>query len=303
MENTTKDWADYIADYHTSLTLEKHFSENTVDAYIRDVYLLEGFISRTCGLLPEQVEMRHIEAFLVNLHDTGHNRTSQARILSGIRSFFNYLLADERIEGSPVEQIGGPRIGRKLPVVLSFDEIRAILNAIDLSTPFGHRNRAMIETLYSCGLRVSELVGLKLSDLFFDDGFLRVTGKGDKQRLVPVSREAVKQIGLYLEQRKSLPQESKSKDFVFLNNRGRPLSRVMVFLVIRKAAEAAGIAGEIGPHTFRHSFATHLVQGGADIRAMQEMLGHESIATTEIYTHLNREHLRRSLENHPLAQL
>ena len=303
MENTNKDWADYIADYHTSLTLEKHFSENTVDAYIRDLYLLEGFISHTYGLLPEQVEMHHIEAFLADLHDTGHNRTSQARILSGVRSFFNYLLADGRIEGSPLELIGSPKIGRKLPVVLSLDEIQAILSAIDLSAPWGHRNRAMIETLYSCGLRVTELVGLKLSDLFFDDGFLRVIGKGDKQRLVPVSGEAVKQIGLYLEQRKSLPQERKFKDFVFLNNRGRPLSRVMVFLVIRKAAEAAGIDKEIGPHTFRHSFATHLVQGGADIRAVQEMLGHESISTTEIYTHLNREHLRRSLENHPLAQL
>jgi integrase/recombinase XerD len=303
MEKETKDWGDYIADYHTHLVLEKHFSENTVDAYIRDVYLLEDFISRTCGLPPEQVEMRHIESFLAELHDTGHNRTSQARILSGIRSFFNYLLADERIEGSPVEQIDSPKIGRKLPVVLSLDEIRAILGAIDLSTPQGHRNRAMIETLYSCGLRVSELVGLKLSDLFFDDGFIRVIGKGDKQRLVPVSREAVKQIGLYLEQRKILPQERKSRDFVFLNNRGRPLSRVMVFLLIRKAAETAGIDKEIGPHTFRHSFATHLVQGGADIRAVQEMLGHESIATTEIYTHLNREHLRRSLENHPLTKL
>jgi integrase/recombinase XerD len=301
-EKQTKDWGESIEDYHAHLLLEKHFSDNTIDAYIRDVYLLEGFVSRTFDLLPGQVEMRHIESFLADLHDTGHNRTSQARILSGIRSFFNYMLAEERIESSPVEQIKGPRSGRKLPEVLSEGDIGAILNAIDLSTPWGHRNRAMIETLYSCGLRVSELIGLQLSDLFFDDGFLRVTGKGDKQRLVPVSGEAVKQIGLYLEQRKTLPQASRFKDFVFLNNRGRPLSRVMVFLVIRKAAEAAGVTAGIGPHTFRHSFASHLVQGGADIRVVQEMLGHESISTTEIYTHLDREHLRKSLENHPMER-
>ena len=302
MKEAIKDWADYIEDYHAYLMLEKHFSEHTIEAYIRDLYLLEGFISDSYGLFPAQVEMKHIEAFLSNLHDTGHNRTSQARILSGIKSFYNYLLSHDEIEASPLDLIEGPKLSRKLPSVLSVEEIQAILNTIDLSTPLGHRNRAMIETLYSCGLRVTELVSLKLSDLFFDDGFIRVIGKGDKQRLVPVSREAVKVVNLYLEQRKTMPQDGKSKDFVFLNNRGRPLTRVMVFLIIQKAAEAAGIAKEISPHTFRHSFATHLVQGGADIRVVQEMLGHESILTTEIYMHLNKEHLRKSMDNHPLAR-
>ena len=296
-----KDWNNYFEDYQAYLKLEKNLSDNTAAAYMHDLHLLEEFITGEYALSPEQVEMKHIEAFLAHLHDRKHNRTSTARILSGIRSFYNYLLINDRIEISPTEMIENPKLSRKLPVVLSVDEIRSILDAIDLSTPQGHRNRAMIETLYSCGLRVTELVGLRLSDLFFDDGFLRVIGKGNKQRLVPVSREAVKQIGLYLDQRKHLPQDTKHKDIVFLNNKGRQLSRVMVFLIIKEAVQAAGLTKEVSPHTFRHSFATHLVQGGADIRVVQEMLGHESIATTEIYTHLNKEYLRKTLGNHPLA--
>ena len=298
-----KDWTNYFEDYPAYLKLEKNLSENTAEAYTHDLRLLEEFIVREYVIGPEQVEMAHIEAFLAHLHDTGHNRTSTGRILSGIRSFYNYLMLNDRIEASPIEMIQNPKLNRRLPAVLSVEDIRKILDTIDLSTPLGHRNRAMIETLYSCGLRVTELVGLRLSDLFFDDGFLRVIGKGDKQRLVPVSREAVRQIELYLEQRKQLPQDPKHKDILFLNNKGRCLSRVMVFLIIKEAAEAAGITKEVSPHTFRHSFATHLVQGGADIRVVQEMLGHESIATTEIYTHLNKEHLRQTLDNHPLAHL
>ena len=298
-----KDWNDYFEDYLAHLKLEKNLSENTAEAYMHDLRLLEEFIVKEYGSAPEQVQMMHIEAFLAHLHDRGHNRTSTSRILSGIRSFYNYLMLNDRIEVSPTEMIQNPKMNRKLPVVLSVNEIRKILDSIDLISPQGHRNRAMIETLYSCGLRVSELVGLKLSDLFFDDGFLRVIGKGDKQRLVPVSGEAIRQINLYLEQRKHLPQDTKHKDILFLNNRGKQLTRVMVFLIIKEAVEAAGITKEVSPHTFRHSFATHLVQGGADIRVVQEMLGHESIATTEIYTHLNKEYLRQTLDNHPLARL
>jgi len=296
-----KDWSIYFEDYLAFLTLEKNLSQNTAEAYMHDLRLLEEFIVPEYGLMPEEVEMKHIEAFLAHLHDRGHNRTSTARILSGVRSFYNYLIVHDKLEESPAELIESPRLNRKLPVVLSHGEICAILDTIDLSTPQGHRNRAMIETLYSCGLRVTELTGLQLSDLFFDDGFLRVTGKGDKQRLVPVSREAVKQINLYLEQRNHLPQDPRHKNVLFLNNKGRQLTRVMVFLIIQEAVRAAGIPKKVSPHTFRHSFATHLVQGGADLRVVQEMLGHESIGTTEIYTHLDREFLKKTLEHHPLA--
>jgi integrase/recombinase XerD len=290
------DWADHIDDYRTCLTLEKKLSDNTVQAYIHDLCLLSDFIP---DVAPEDVRLAHLESFLADLYDRGHARASMARTLSGIKSFFNYLTDNGLIAVSPAELLESPKLRRPLPVVLSVEEIGKILGTIDLSNPQGHRNRAMIETLYSCGLRVSELVELRLADLFFDDGFVRVIGKGDKQRLVPVSREAVRQIGLYLDQRKTLPQQAKYKDFVFLNNQGRRLSRVMVFLIIREAVAAAGIDRTVSPHTFRHSFATHLVQGGADIRVVQEMLGHESIATTEIYTHLDKEHLRKTLENHP----
>ncbi len=300
---TPKAWSDYIEDYLAYLTLEKNLSDNTVQAYIRDLYRLEDFVTEQYGLPPEEVRLTHLEAFLAELFERKQARASMARTLSGVKSFFRFLADNGRIAASPAELLESPKLSRKLPTVLSVDEIRRILDAIDLSTPQGHRNRAMIETLYSCGLRVGELVELRLSDLFFDDGFLRVIGKGDKQRLVPVSGEAVRQIDLYLERRKTLPQEAKHKEFLFLNNKGRRLSRVMVFLIVKEAVEAAGISKTVSPHTFRHSFATHLVQGGADIRVVQEMLGHESIATTEIYTHLDREHLRRSLENHTLFEL
>jgi integrase/recombinase XerD len=298
------DWPDPIDDYRSHLMLEKKQSDNTVQAYIRDLYLLVDFVDvRHPGLPPEEVQLAHLEEFLADLHERKHARASMARTLSGVKSFFHFLTDNGLIAVSPAELLEGPKAGRRLPTVLSVEEIGNLLNTIDLSIPQGHRNRAMIETLYSCGLRVSELTELRLGDLFFDDGFLRVIGKGDKQRLVPVSVEAVKQIGLYLDQRKHLPQQAKYKDFVFLNNKGAKLSRVMVFLIIKEAAAAAGIDKEVSPHTFRHSFASHLVRGGADIRVVQEMLGHESIATTEIYTHLDKEHLRRTLRNHPLADI
>ena len=223
--------------------------------------------------------------------------------MSGIKSFFNYLLINDRIETLPTEFIDAPKIGRKLPDVLSVEEIGQILDAIDLSQRFGHRNKAMIETLYSCGLRVSELITLRISDLFFQDGFIRVIGKGDKQRLVPISDSAIRLIRLYLEQRNHLPVNEKYADILFLNNQGRGLTRVMIFHIVRELAAKAGIDKKISPHTFRHSFATHLLEGGASIRQVQEMLGHESILTTEIYTPLDRETLRENLEqHHPLSE-
>ena len=297
-------WGAYFEDYLGYIKLEKNLSDNTAEAYLRDLKRLEKFIVEHYDIPPEQVEMPHIEAFLADLYDQNVNRTTQARTLSGIKSFFNYLLINDKIQTLPTELIDGPKISRKLPDILTLEEIKRILDGIDPSLPQGHRNRAIIETLYSCGLRVSELVNLRLSDLFFDDGFIRVTGKGDKQRLVPVSDEAVRVIRRYLEQRKTMPEDNRHKDFVFLNNKGRRLTRVMIFIIIKDAARTAGITKNISPHTFRHSFATHLIHGGADIRVVQEMLGHESILTTEIYTHLNKEYLHKSVEDsHPLARL
>ena len=297
-----RDWDKELKDYTFYIKLEKKLSDNTAEAYLRDLRQMAGYMDSEFGIWPEQVREQHIESFLAYLYDKGVKKTTQARILSGVKSFFNYLLINDRIENLPTEFIDPPKTGRKLPDVLSVAEIQAILDTIDLSSRFGHRNKAMIETLYSCGLRVSELISLRISDLFFDDGFIRVIGKGDKQRLVPVSRQAVRLIGCYLEQRAGQETDPRSADTLFLNNKGRGLTRVMIFHIIREAAKAAGIAKTISPHTFRHSFATHLLEGGASIRQVQEMLGHESILTTEIYTHLDRENLRDNVESHhPLS--
>lgn len=296
-------WEKEFEDYIYYLRLEKRLSDNTVEAYLRDLRQMVAYMENEFSITsPENVLEQHVSSFLAYLYDRGAKKTTQARILSGMRSFFNYLLLNDRIESLPTEFIDSPKPGRKLPDVLSVGEIGAILDTIDLSTPFGHRNRAIIETLYSCGLRVSELVSLRLADLFFDDGFLRVIGKGDKQRLVPVSAEAVRLITLYIEQRRTLPVDAKHADILFLNNKGRKLSRIMVFYIIRDAVAKAGITKNVSPHTFRHSFATHLLEGGADIRQVQELLGHESILTTEIYTHLDNENLRQNVErHHPLS--
>lgn len=296
-------WEKEFEDYIYYLRLEKRLSDNTVEAYLRDLRQMVAYMENEFSITsPENVLEQHVSSFLAYLYDRGAKKTTQARILSGMRSFFNYLLLNDRIESLPTEFIDSPKPGRKLPDVLSVGEIGAILDAIDLSTPFGHRNRAIIETLYSCGLRVSELVSLRLADLFFDDGFLCVIGKGDKQRLVPVSAEAVRLITLYIEQRRTLPVDAKHADILFLNNKGRKLSRIMVFYIIRDAVAKAGITKNVSPHTFRHSFATHLLEGGADIRQVQELLGHESILTTEIYTHLDNENLRQNVErHHPLS--
>ena len=297
-------WDSELKNYLYYIKLEKKLSDNTVEAYLRDLrqmaeYLLQEFSIRK----PEKVSPEHIEAFLAHLYDQGAEKSTQARVLSGIKSFFNYLLINDRIETLPTEFIDAPKIGRKLPDVLSVEEIGKLLDAIDLSQRFGHRNKAMIETLYSCGLRVSELITLRISDLFFQDGFIRVIGKGDKQRLVPISDSAIRLIQLYLDQRNHLPVNEKYADTLFLNNQGKGLTRVMVFHIVRELAAKAGIDKKLSPHTFRHSFATHLLEGGASIRQVQGRLGHESILTTEIYTHLDRETLRENLEqHHPLAE-
>lgn len=298
MAESLKKWEELASRYKNYLKLEKRLSDNTVEAYLHDLHELTAFIVAEYDTAPRWVTPPMIEAFMASLYDRQASKTSQARILSGVKSFFNYLLMEGAIESSPAEFIMGPKSGRKLPEVLSLEEIDRIIDSIDETTPHGIRNRAMLETLYSCGLRVSELVALRTGDLFFNDGFVRVIGKGDKERLIPISRTARQRIERYL----PLRNPKKNCDTLFLNNRGQGMTRVMVFTIIREAALAAGITKEISPHTFRHSFATHLLEGGASIRQVQELLGHESILTTEIYTHLDSSHLRQTVErHHPLG--
>lgn len=304
MSSYAKDWDTLAGNYLGWLRFEKNLAANTVESYARDLGRFRDFVECSSDILASEVEAQHIEAFMAELYDRGMEPASAARMLSGIRSFFNFLMLTEVIESSPAEFVDSPRLGRKLPDTLSILEIDAIIDGIDLSHPQGHRNKAMLETLYSCGLRVSELVSLRLGDLFFDDGFIRVTGKGDKQRLIPVSDAARRNIELYLEQRRTMTPDPRSADTLFLNRNGRRLTRVMIFTIIKRAAEAAGIPKNISPHTFRHSFATHLLEGGASIRQVQEMLGHESILTTEIYTHLDRTHLAETVKkHHPLGEV
>jgi len=289
-------WSNAIDEYINFLRLEKSLSKNSIDAYRTDMEKLRLFAEGK-GIEPESLQRHDLEEFLAQLHDMGLNKRSQSRILSGVRGFFKYLLLEEVIDTDPTELIDTPKIGRKLPEVLSVAEIDAMESAIDLSKPDGHRNKAIIETLYSCGLRVSELVSLRLTDLFFTDGFIRVIGKGDKERLVPIGTKAITDINMYLSQRNSIDAriDSESRNIVFLNRWGRKLTREMVFTIIKKYAALAGIKKNISPHTLRHSFATHLIEGGADLRAVQEMLGHESIQTTEIYTHLDNQYLRETI--------
>jgi integrase/recombinase XerD len=296
-------WADAISDFLAYLRLEKSLGAKTLIAYKADVEKLRDFVQGNFSLDPKDVQHPHIEQFLSSLYDAGLNERSQARILSGIKAFFKYLLLDDVISVNPTQLVEGPKLGRKLPEVLSLQEVESMMAAIDLSKPEGHRNKAILETLYSCGLRVSELVNLQLSQMYLDKGFLRIVGKGNKERLVPIGGKAIKTIGHYLESRLHMPVQKGSADVVFLNRRGAKLTTVMVFLIVKDLAEKAGIAKNISPHTFRHSFATHLIEGGADLRAVQEMLGHESITTTEIYTHLDREFLKQSiLLYHPRAK-
>jgi integrase/recombinase XerD len=292
-------WLDHIKNFKNYLKLERGLSGNSVESYVRDAEKLFQF----CG---EEKKLAHlkdedIHNFLVFLNDLGLSATSQARILSGIKAFFEYLFIEKVIISDPTELISSPRITRKLPETLHLHEIEAMMASIDLSTTEGPRNKAIIEVMYSCGLRVSELTNLKISDCLFSEGFIRVVGKGNKMRLVPIGNEAIKFSKIYQrEVRILLDIQQGHEDYLFLNRRGKALSRVMVFLIIKDLAEKAGIHKCISPHTLRHSFATHLVEGGADLRAVQEMLGHESIITTEIYTHLDRAYLQQTLkEFHP----
>ena len=295
MAENTKNWVEISRRYRTYIRLEKRLADNTVESYMRDLSQFAHFVLLFYDAAPADVEAGMIERYMAWLYEHGREKTSQARILSGIRSFFNYLLLAGDLESSPAEFIETPKFGRSLPDILSTEEIDRIIAAVDRSTAKGRRDSAMLEVLYSCGLRVSELTSLRLGDLFFGEGYIRVTGKGDKQRLVPVSAVARDKIQCYLDER---PRKFAGADTLFLNNRGKALSRVMVFTIIRDAAHRAGIDKTISPHTFRHSFATHLLEGGAGIRQVQEMLGHERIVTTEIYTHLDGEHLRETVERH-----
>jgi integrase/recombinase XerD len=295
-------WEIYKKGFKAYLQLEKSLSENSVQAYIHDIEKLTQFLSFSDPeLKPNEIKLHHLEIFLRWISELGMTPSSQSRIISGLRNFYKYCIQEQISKTDPTTLLETPKLIKHLPDVLSFTEIESIINCIDVSTGEGARNKAIIETLYSSGLRVSELVNLRLSCLYFDLGYLRIIGKGDKERLVPVGKPAIKYINIYRENiRLHLPVIPGNEDILFLNRRGRKLSRVMIFIIIKDIAKQAGITKTISPHTFRHSFATHLVEGGADLRAVQEMLGHESITTTEIYTHLNREYLRETLQKfHP----
>lgn len=290
---------DRIDRYKTYLRLEKSLSSHSIDAYLTDLDKLTRFIEAE-GLKYEEVTYHHLQQFVASLHDIGIHPRSQARIISGIKSFYRFLLLDAYITTDPTELLESPKIGFKLPEVLTVNEINSILDTIDLSLPEGQRNRAMLEVLYSCGLRVSELISLRFTDVFFDEGFIKVEGKGSKQRLVPISETAIREIKNYLYDRHLVPVKKGYEDILFLSRRGTGLSRIMVFHIIKQQTALAGIKKNVSPHTFRHSFATHLLEGGANLLAIQEMLGHEKITTTEIYTHIDRQFLRKEiLEHHP----
>ncbi len=296
------DWKSYISGFKSFMKLEKSLSDNSIEAYINDLSKLKSFLEiRNYSIPPDEVSLTHLKEFIGWINELGLSARSQARIISGIKAFYKYLLLEDKIGTDPTTLLEAPKTGRKLPEILSVEEIDLLLSHIDLSKPEGQRNKAMIETLYSCGLRVSELISLKLSNIYFDQGFIRIIGKGNKERLVPLSPKAIHEIELYLPDRNSLPVISRdSEDILFLNRRGRKLTRVMIFTIIRELTLKSGIKKKISPHTFRHSFATHLIDGGADLRAVQEMLGHESILTTEIYTHLDRQYIRDAiLRFHP----
>jgi integrase/recombinase XerD len=302
MKRETIMWDVYKKGFKAYLQLEKSLSSNSIEAYLLDVTkLTEYLLYRNETKTPSEITIDTLDGFLKWISELGMTPASQSRIISGLRSFYKYCVQENITVHDPTALIETPKQKKSLPDFLSYNEIESILNAVDLSTPEGTRNRAMLETLYSCGLRVSELVNLKITCLYLNLGFIRVIGKGDKERLVPIGESAIKHLGIYLENiRVHFPKKSTNEDVVFLNRRGNKLSRVMIFIIIKDLAKITGITKQISPHTFRHSFATHLVEGGADLRAVQEMLGHESITTTEIYTHLDKEYLRDTLQRfHP----
>lgn len=288
-------WKRYIKDFVSYLKIEKGLAENSILAYQNDVNKLRDFsIARNLDV--KDISFEHLKSFIIELYDLGLNARSQSRIISGIKQFYNYLIIENELKIDPSELLEMPRIGRKLPEVLTIEEIDQLIDTIDLSTNEGHRNKAILETLYSCGLRVSELVNLQFEELFFNEGFIRVIGKGNKQRLVPVSSSVEKEIGIYNDNYR-VHQSIKpgNESFVFLNRRGAKLTRVMIFTIIKNLAKKVDLKKNISPHTFRHSFATHMLEGGANLRAIQEMLGHESITTTEIYTHLDQNFLKEAI--------
>ena len=295
-------WKRALKEYRNYLVLEKALSNNSVEAYLRDVKKLSSFCSENKEIIDcTKVSITILREFIIHLHECNSSNKSQARILSGIKSFYHYLSIENVIDANPCDKIDRPRIERKLPDTLSPDEINDIINSVDLSNPHGERNRTILETLYSCGLRVSELINLKCSKLFLEDGFLIVTGKGNKERAVPLNKTLIKYLKNYIRLIRSHQDiETGHEDFVFLNNRGKQLTRMMIFTIVKKHTEKAGIKKNISPHTFRHSFASHLLQGGADLRAIQTMLGHESISTTEIYMHIDRDFVRQEIiQHHP----
>ena len=293
-------WESSIKGFKSYLQIERSLSDNSVQAYIRDIKKFANY-AIPLKLNELKIQRENISDFLAELKDDGIAARSQARIISGIKAFYKYLIIEDYIKHDPTELIESPKVGFKLPDTLSLIEIDKLISAIDLSNKQGERNRAILETLYSCGLRVSELINLKLSNIYFNEGYLKVIGKGDKERLAPIGGRALKYLTTYInEVRNHQTIKKGQEDFVFLNNRGAGLTRVMIFLIIQKLAAEIGLKKKISPHTFRHSFATHLIEGGADLRAVQEMLGHENITTTEIYTHLDKDYLRSNIiQFHP----
>tara|TARA_Y100001978_G_scaffold136232_1_gene121816 strand:+ start:289 stop:1188 length:900 start_codon:yes stop_codon:yes gene_type:complete len=293
-------WKTHIQGFRSYLQLERSLSENSIDAYIRDVLKLEQFLSynkKICS--PSKLKTKDLREFIHWIAEIGLNASSQSRIISGIKAFYKYLILEENLIQNPTDLIETPKIGRKLPDTLSVSDIDKLISAIDLSHPQGERNRAIVEVLYSCGLRVSELINLKISHWYKSEGFVKIIGKGNKERLAPIGSVAEKYLKSYLNQiRIHQKIEKGHEDFMFLNRNGKQLSRVMIFHIIKDLSAKIGLKKKISPHTFRHSFATHLVEGGADLRAVQEMLGHESITTTEIYTHLDRDYLRSTIISH-----
>ena len=295
-------WKSYITGFKSYLKLERSLSLNSVEAYLHDVTLLNKYLEFVkVEVSPGEIQLKQLQDFIQWINELGLGARSQARIISGIKGFFKYLLMENLVVNDPSQLLESPRLGRKLPDTLNIQDINKLIGAIDVSKPEGTRNKAMLETLYSCGLRVSELVNLKVSNMHLEIGFLKVTGKGDKERLVPIGSVATKFINIYLDSvRNHTVVKPGNEDVVFLNRRGSKLTRVMVFTIIKNLATKINLKKRISPHTFRHSFATHLIEGGADLRAVQEMLGHESITTTEIYTHLDRDFLRQTiLDHHP----
>lgn len=285
------------------MQLERSFSSNSIAAYTSDVGRLVEYLDlKQIEIVPQEIELEHLRAFVAYIHELGLGVSTQARIISGLKAYFKFLCLENVIQKSPAELLESPKVNRKIPDVLTVEEIEQFLSALDMSTVHGRRNRALLEVMYACGLRVTEIITLKMSDLFLDVGFIRVIGKNDKQRLVPIGATAIKQLQLYLDERK-LYKNIKDDHIVFVNKRGTQLSRIMVYYVVKETAKLADIQKNISPHTFRHSFATHLVEGGADLKAVQDMLGHESITTTEIYTHLDKEYLKDVIFTfHPRAK-